>query len=98
MPFSTDLSTFCDSGYAPSKTVVSAYKPPNTGFEENSDFSTFLAEARVAHEHTIGMLKGRFQSLRGLRIHIRDKATHARAVLGFLACCVLHNILCKMRN
>ena len=43
------------------------------------------------------MLKGRFQSLRGLRIRINKKQDHARAVLWFRVCCVLHNLLTSDR-
>ena len=50
-------------------------------------------------ENTIGVLKGRFQSLRGLRILIGKGTSatrdHARAVLWFHACVVLHNLLLR---
>ena len=44
-------------------------------------------------EHTNGILKGRFQSLKSLRVQIKNKADHAFAVYWVKACCVLHNLL-----
>jgi len=56
-------------------------------------FNTAVAAVRIKVEHTIGRLKGRFQSLKALRILISTAKDHARAVLWIRACCVLHNIL-----
>ena len=46
---------------------------------------------RIRSEHAIGFLKGRFQSLRDLRILIQNEKTHKSAVYWALACAVLHS-------
>jgi hypothetical protein len=47
-------------------------------------------------EHTIGILKGRFQSLQGLRIVVDKTSGHLKACNWIQACIVLHNILNKV--
>lgn len=47
---------------------------------------------RIRSEHAIGYLKGRFQSLKGLRVAICDEQSHKFATYWVLACVVLHNI------
>ena len=44
-------------------------------------------------EHINGILKGRFQSLKSLRVQVESKTDHAWAVYWVKACCVLHNLL-----
>ncbi|XP_055353546.1 putative nuclease HARBI1 [Paramacrobiotus metropolitanus] len=94
--FEPEEYLLADSGYQPDVHVVPAYKAPESNFEENSLFNFLLAQARVGNEHCIGILKGRFQSLRGLRVMIKTADDHKKAVFWFLACCVLHNILHDM--
>lgn len=52
---------------------------------------------RIRSEHAIGFLKGRFQSLKGLRVNISDEASHKFAVYWVLACVVLHSfaLICE---
>lgn len=44
-------------------------------------------------EHCIGILKGHFQSLKGLRLAIRGERDITRMVCWILTCCVLHNLV-----
>ena len=46
---------------------------------------------RIRSEHAIGFLKGRFQSLKGLRVLISNKASHKFATYWIKACIVVHN-------
>ena len=46
---------------------------------------------RIRSEHAIGFLKGRFSSLKHLRINIVDEASHAYATYWIAACICLHN-------
>jgi hypothetical protein len=46
---------------------------------------------RIRSEHTIGFLKGRFQSLKGLRISIKDEKTHKFATYWVAACIGVHS-------
>ncbi|TRM56817.1 hypothetical protein BD626DRAFT_465860 [Schizophyllum amplum] len=43
----------------------------------------------------MGMLKGRWQSLRELRIQMKDKKRHLLAVLWIRVCIILHNIILR---
>ena len=45
---------------------------------------------RIRSEHAIGYLKGRFQSLKGLRVKIQDETTHRIATYWVVACIILH--------
>jgi len=46
---------------------------------------------RIRSEHAIGFLKGRFQSLKNLRINIKDEDTHKFATYWVIACIGLHS-------
>lgn len=45
---------------------------------------------RIRSEHAIGFLKGRFQSLKHLRIWINNKQAHKFATYWVLACIAVH--------
>lgn len=45
---------------------------------------------RIRSEHAIGYLKGRFHSLKNLRIKIKDKTTHILATYWIAACIGVH--------
>ncbi|GAV03389.1 hypothetical protein RvY_13818 [Ramazzottius varieornatus] len=70
-------------------------KKPAADIAENREFNAIHAGARVAAEHTIGILKGRFKSLKRLRVHIKGKKDLAWAVYWIRVCCILHNLLDK---
>lgn len=82
-----------EKGYPLCEHIITPYKAPASDLAGNKSFNFHLSSTRVRVEHTIGILKCRFQSLRGLRILIRNKKDHARAVFWFQACVVLHNLL-----
>jgi len=52
-----------------------------------------LSRCRMAIEHTFGLLKGRFSSLKGLPIQIDTKSDLARANIWIQCCVILHNFL-----
>jgi hypothetical protein len=47
----------------------------------------------VKSEHTIGYIKGRFQSLRGLWQQIKNPRDHLLAIAWIKACLILHNLI-----
>ena len=57
---------------------------------ENRTFNNHVSMVRIRSEHAIGYLKGRFQSLKGLHVKIRDETTHCIATYWVVACIVLH--------
>jgi hypothetical protein len=48
---------------------------------------------RIKSEHAVGHLKGRFQSLKGLRQQIKNETDHLRAIEWIRACIVLHTMI-----
>ena len=84
-----------DSAYTPSRIIVPAYK--KAPFQELpaalKRFNTILAKVRIISEHTIGILKGRFQCLKGLRVVISRKKDMRRIIDIIQTCSVLHNLL-----
>ncbi|KAH9467337.1 hypothetical protein Pst134EB_002356 [Puccinia striiformis f. sp. tritici] len=56
-------------------------------------FNHHLSSIRVRNEHCIGILKGRFQSLRGLRKDLSSAGTMEKITHWISACIVLHNFL-----
>ena len=93
--FATDEYLLADSAYTPSSTIIPAFKrPPGAGLSEmQARFNYRLSNARVRVEHCIGLLKARFQSLRELRVRIRDAEGVKLCVDWIRCCCVLHNML-----
>jgi hypothetical protein len=83
-----------DSAYSNSNSIVTPFRrrictrPVKEGV-----FNRQLSSLRVSVEHAIGILKNRFQSLRGLRIRVDKKNGHRRACEWISACCVLYNII-----
>jgi len=51
-----------------------------------------LSSPRQAIEHVNGLVKGRFQSLKGVRIEIKKKEDFKTFIDWILACLVLHNM------
>ena len=82
-----------DSCYATTSTIGASFKKPTANLEENVTFNHLLSHIRMRVEHCNGILKGRFQCLRGLRNKIRNKNDHRRAVYWIRSCAVLHNFL-----
>ncbi|KAE8226089.1 hypothetical protein CF326_g7757 [Tilletia indica] len=94
--FDDDDYVLGDSGYTSGKHLVALYKRYRG--QENLDpsqvkFNHHAASSRVAVEHAFGMLKLRWQSLRSLRLAVRDRFEEGRAACWIRACVVLHNML-----
>lgn len=80
-----------DSGYISKKHIIGAYKGTLTPAQ--TKFNYHLSKLRVVSEHCLGMMKMRFQSLRGLRGAINGVRDMGRLNLWIMACAVLHNYL-----
>lgn len=57
----------------------------------NDIFNRWLSRVRVRVEHCIGLLKGRFQSLKGLRVAVDTKKGLEKAMRWIRVCIILHN-------
>lgn len=94
--FGNSMFLLGDSAYANTAFMVSAFKAPKNGSipENESKFNTLLGSARVACEHTIGILKARFPWLRSIPMVVTDDKKSLRRILRIIDCCViLHNLL-----
>lgn len=71
--------------------LVAPFKDPESRHPDKEYFNNHLSQLRIRNEHANGLLKGRFQSLRGLRLNIRDEKTHKFATYWCVCCIHLHN-------
>jgi len=92
--FLDDLEyVLADSAYTLSKTVLTPFKKPASLRPDNATFNKLLSSMRVRVEHCIGILKNRFQSLKGMRQRIRGRKSAKHVVDWVKACAILHNML-----
>ncbi|KIL57516.1 hypothetical protein M378DRAFT_33627, partial [Amanita muscaria Koide BX008] len=70
--------------------IVAPYKKPDRDIPENEVFNNHLSMLRIRSEHAIGFLKGRFHSLKGLRVYIKNEKTHKIATYWIAACIGIH--------
>lgn len=55
-------------------------------------------KVRIRSEHAIGLLKGRFQALKELRIQIDSVQRHKWAVMFVRCCIILHNLVLRIEE
>jgi DDE superfamily endonuclease len=93
--FSPGQYLLADAGYAPRRHVIPAFKRRG-GRELHPNeraFNDELSRICIRVEHCFGMLKGRFSSLRRLRMLIQDERDVWRCARWIYACVILHNLL-----
>ncbi|OAD68543.1 hypothetical protein PHYBLDRAFT_63544 [Phycomyces blakesleeanus NRRL 1555(-)] len=93
--FSNDQYLLGDLVYTPLIEIVSGYKkPPNGTLSANNVlFNQLHANLYVQTEHCIGILKSRFELLKGLHTSVYDKYNIEKIEYWIRCCCVLHNLL-----
>lgn len=64
---------------------------PEKDTAENTRFNYHVSAVRIRSEHCMGYIKGRWSSLRGLRIAINEPSHIQFATLWITACITLHN-------
>lgn len=74
---------------------MAPYKAPERNMEENEVFNKHVSKLRIHSEHAIGYLKGRFQSLKGLRVLIDTSDAHIIAMYWVAACIGIHSFALK---
>lgn len=84
-----------DGGYRVMQHVIVPYgRMPGQSLPKAKETWNYnLPRCRMAIEHTFGLLKGRFFSLKGLPGHINSKQDLARANIWIQCCVILHNFL-----
>lgn len=70
--------------------VIAPYRAPERMHKLNTEFNFHVARLRIRSEHAIGFLKGRFPSLRGLRLQINNADMHQIATYWILVCIAVH--------
>ena len=78
--FSGGEYILADSAYTNTTNVICSYKKPAALLEENEHFNYRHSQIRIKVEHCNGMLKGRFQSLKGLRGALNNSDDHRKIV------------------
>jgi hypothetical protein len=93
---------FGDSAYSASAVMVQAFKKNGaTSYLPNDqhNFNTMLAGVRIASEHCIGILKGRFCCLKRNNIQLRKGKKELKHLIDLIGACVtLHNMLLNNDN
>jgi hypothetical protein len=79
-----------DQGYQLYRWLMIPYKQPVREDSDNAAFNYHLSTIRIFSEHTIGYLKGRFQSLKELRVQIHTKEDFIYATCWINTCIALH--------
>lgn len=87
-----------DSAYTCNSRMVPVHKEPASFRPENALFDKTLLRLRVHSEHCMGLLKGRFQCLCGLRLQIRNNQEHVAACQWITICIILHNFLIEVEG
>lgn len=91
---------WADAAYPLYPWCIPPFKKPIDGelTTEQRHFNFFLSTIRIRVEHAIGLLKGRFQSLRELRIQIGSKQKHRWAILWIRCCIVISNLIIRLEG
>ena len=84
-----------DSGYPIHEWLIIPFSQSecignNTAAHNIRLFDLTLSQIRIRNEHAIGYLKGRMQSLKGLRLQINDKKDLHFAMLWIRSCITIH--------
>ena len=84
-----------DSAFSASAVMIPAFKKGHNRnlSEEQRYFNNKLAKIRIRSEHCIGLLKARFQRLRGFRRVIKEKKDLDAILRHAMCACILHNLL-----
>ncbi|KZT64547.1 hypothetical protein DAEQUDRAFT_640236, partial [Daedalea quercina L-15889] len=88
---------WADSAYTLTPWLITPFKAPRgKQLTRNQErFNYYLSRIRVAVEHTIGLLKARWGSLKELQIQITDGVKLAYATMWIHCCLVLHILVIK---
>ncbi|VDC04986.1 unnamed protein product [Peniophora sp. CBMAI 1063] len=80
-----------DSAYPLTKWCQSPYIKPEKRHPDNKQFNYYLSRVRVRSEHAIGYLKGRWASLKGLRVSVDDLEGLKFASIWIRSAIILHS-------
>jgi hypothetical protein len=84
-----------DGGYVLNSRTLIPYKQPEG---EQLEFNRKISSARIIVEHVMGLLKGRWSSLRGLRVHLHKKEDTEKVNKWIITCLILHNMVTSFND
>ncbi|XP_036342392.1 putative nuclease HARBI1 [Rhagoletis pomonella] len=89
-----------DSAYKLSSTLITPFRSNSTdaNVQQRNSFNKTFSKYRIRIEHCFGLLKERFNSLKELKLHIKNDSSVKMACRWILVCAVLHNILIVQRD
>jgi DDE superfamily endonuclease len=92
--FSNEQWIAGDKGYPLRKNLLTPMKESYKKVrpDQKKKFNKYFSKYRVVIEHVNGALKETFESLKGLRVKITNKAGHEEAVRWIRSCLILYNI------
>jgi len=93
--FSAGEYLLSDKGMLYTSRVIGPIKEPDCTSPAERNFNYQLARLRLQSEHTIGILKGRWSSLKELRVALATDKLFSFAMGWVVACCVLHDVCVK---
>lgn len=84
-----------DSAFRASQLVVPPFKKlPDAALARDREFfNTKLTKIRIRTEHCIGLIKGRFQHFKGIRVVVRNRHDLTRIIRLFLCAVTIHKLL-----
>ncbi|KIJ61941.1 hypothetical protein HYDPIDRAFT_77016, partial [Hydnomerulius pinastri MD-312] len=91
---------WADSAYPTHTWCVVPFKATKTTplTRAQKTYNRYLSKVRVRVEHAFGALKGRFQSLRELRLQMRTMKDMKIAVHWVQCCIILHNMIIRFEE
>jgi DDE superfamily endonuclease len=87
-----------DSGYSLVKRILTPYWGSKASKDTNMFFNYKLSSCRIIIEHTIGILKSRWSSLKGLRLQLKNTSDLQQINEWIVVCIILHNFLLKCND
>ncbi|XP_049301863.1 uncharacterized protein LOC125775375 [Bactrocera dorsalis] len=89
-----------DSAYKLTNTVITPFRTNSNDctLQQRNEFNNTHSKYRVRIENCFGILKERFNSLKELKIQIKDDASVRLACRWVLVCAILHNIIIEQEN
>lgn len=84
---------WADSAYSLTPHVIPIHKQPAASDPLNKQWDTAVSHIRIRSEHCMGALKGRWSSLRGIRLSISRKRDHEAVCDWIRMCIILHNLV-----
>lgn len=71
---------------------------PEKDTPDNTKFNYHVSKVRIRSEHCMGFIKGRWSSLRGLRVQINEPLHIQFASLWITSCIVLHTFAMRYES